>query len=52
MKNKDCDSCGNCVYIGEGDFACIAKETAVIVKEDFAPNEYFLNCEGELWEEA
>lgn len=51
MNNKDCDSCGNCVYIGEGDFACIVKETAVLVKEDFIPNECFLSCEGKRWEE-
>ncbi len=47
---KTCDNCANCLYIGEGDYACMAGAEPVIVKEEHIPNENYCHCGGGLWE--
>lgn len=48
---KTCSNCGNCQYIGDGDYACIASETEpVIVMEEHTPNENYCYCNGKEWE--
>lgn len=55
-ESKSCDNCGNCLYICEGDYVCMAGadcmagEEPVIIKEEHIPNENFYYCGGELWE--
>lgn len=48
VRTKLCDPavCGNCTYIGEGDFICDnhPDEAAVLVISDWEPTEYFLHC--------
>ena len=44
MSRNKCDKCDECVYIGEGDFACMKYFPPVIVKEDWIPTEYHNNC--------
>ena len=48
-KPKCCDTCDNCVYIGEGDYFC--DENMVIVKEDHVPNENYNYCNECDWKE-
>ena len=48
-----CENCGNCTYLGEGDFACMADESdAVMVKEEWVPTESYFHCGGKKWEEG
>lgn len=42
-KKKDCFECEECLYIGEGDFACM-KDIPVIVMEEYFPTEEFNYC--------
>ncbi len=55
MKSKrgnqscDCFNCGNCMYLGDGDYLCDA-ETAIVVS-DFIPSEDFLCCGGKRYVE-
>lgn len=42
---KICNTCVNCVYIGEGDFICDVNEP-ILVLEDFTPTEDFMSCNG------
>lgn len=44
-----CDNCANCLYIGEGDYACMAGDEPTIVMEEHIPNENYCRCDGELW---
>lgn len=48
---KTCSNCGNCQYIGDGDYACLADESdAFIVMEEHIPNENYCHCHGKDWE--
>lgn len=48
---KNCDNCENCIYIGDGEYACIATPpTAYIVKENHRPAEDYCICRGQKWE--
>jgi hypothetical protein len=43
--SNTCIDCDDCVYIGEGDFICMAGDLPVLVLEDFTdPTEYFCFC--------
>lgn len=42
-KEKDCFECEECLYIGDGDFACM-KDIPVIVMEEYFPTEEFNYC--------
>jgi len=46
---KICNTCVNCVYIGEGDFICDYEEP-VLIMEDFTPSDDFMYCNGENYE--
>ena len=46
---KICNTCVNCVYIGEGDFICDIAEP-VLVMEDFTPTDEFMLCQGSEYE--
>lgn len=48
---KICNTCANCIYIGEGDYICIADNEPIIVMEDHTPNENFCACNECDWEE-
>lgn len=45
---KCCDTCDNCIYIGEGDYICDVNY--VLVKEDHIPNEDYNYCNETDWE--
>ncbi len=45
---KCCDNCGNCIYLGEGDYIC--SENDVIVMEDHSPNDNYNYCNACDWE--
>ena len=47
-KIKCCDTCANCMYIGEGDYVCDVNY--VIVKEEHVPNEDYNYCNECDWE--
>ena len=53
MKKKKtemtCESCINCVPIGEGDHLCTEKNEIVI--EDYAPSDLYMICKGKNFEE-
>lgn len=49
-KIKICNTCANCVYIGEGDYICDVDEP-ILVMEDHIPNENFICCGLADWEE-
>ena len=40
----NCNSCPECVYLGEGDFACMAGEGPKIVMSDFSPTDDYEVC--------
>lgn len=42
---KECESCDECVPIGEGDFIC-TKEEPKIVLSDYIPTEEYGWCKG------
>ncbi len=52
-RKKVCDPnlCDECIYLGEGDFACtlhgLGPDLTVFVMEDWEPTEYFLQCQKE-----
>lgn len=46
---KCCDTCDNCMYIGEGDYIC--DEYYVLVKEDHCPNDDYNYCNERDWKE-
>ena len=46
---KICSTCGNCIYIGEGDFICNVEEP-ILVMEDFTPNDNYDYCNECDWE--
>lgn len=31
-EDKTCESCDNCVYVGEGDFACDEKDYEIVIE--------------------
>lgn len=44
---KSCDNCGHCVYMGEGDFACMFDASdAVLVKEEWIPTSEYISGDG------
>lgn len=45
-----CETCINCLPIGEGDHICDAT-TPVMVIEDYAPTDDYYWCGGSKWEE-
>lgn len=45
IRNRDCEHCSSCEYVGEGTFVCMLSMPPVIVVEDFMPTEDFGNCE-------
>ena len=47
---KICNTCANCIYIGEGDYICNVDEP-ILVMEDHMPNENFICCGLADWEE-
>ena len=49
-KIKICNTCANCIYIGEGDYICNVDEP-ILVMEDHMPNENFIYCGLADWEE-
>lgn len=44
-RNRDCEHCSECEYVGEGTFVCMLSIPPVIVIEGFTPTEDFGNCE-------
>lgn len=42
---KQCNDCGNCLPIGEGDFIC-SEHPGSIVLENYEPGEDFCSVEG------
>lgn len=52
LERRDCcESCGHCLYIGEGDFICDAGDRPVMVISDFMPMPKYRYCDGREWEE-
>lgn len=53
MKNKEipkiCDTCINCVYIGEGDYICDIDEPVLVI-EEHCPNDNYCYCNECDWE--
>lgn len=45
---KDCYSCDNCVYIGEGDHMCDVNN--MLVLDDFMPTDNYFWCDGDEFE--
>ena len=45
-KKGNCETCEDCLYIGEGDFICDRYYPPVIVKEDWTPTNYYCNCKA------
>lgn len=48
---KDCQTCSELEYIGEGDSACMCKMPPVLVIEDWMPNENFFYCGGKKYKD-
>jgi len=53
-KEKCCDTCKRCLYIGEGDFVCdeelVEGGKPKLIKEDHAPTDHYFWCGGEFWQ--
>lgn len=47
---KQCNDCGNCLAIREGDFIC-SEHPGSIVLENYEPGEDFLICGGKEFTE-
>lgn len=43
---NDCEYCEDCMYMCEGDFACMRYGHPVFVKEDWCPTEYYCDCKA------
>lgn len=43
---KNCHNCSECLYLGEGDYACMSAMPPVTVIEDWSPTEKYLYCGG------
>lgn len=46
IKYKGCETCSNCIPIGEGDHVCNECGEPVIVISDYAPADDYLKCGG------
>lgn len=44
----ECDNCGHCTYLGEGDYVCGVGEPVLVIDE-WHPTEAYLACEGKSW---
>ncbi len=54
MKNrkpKTCETCDNCVAIGEGDHICYECGEPKMVISDYIPTGEYLSCGGKRYEE-
>jgi hypothetical protein len=52
-RDKGCENCADCSYIGEGDFVCINDESKVVlVISSFVPTGDYMKCGGKGWSEA
>lgn len=52
-KYAGCESCENCIPIGEGDhicYECDGDEPALLVLEDYTPTKNYLACNGKRFE--
>ena len=52
-KNRDrqcCETCANCIPIGEGDHICSMKPTRIVLEDYNFSDDYFW-CGGSFWEE-
>lgn len=51
---KDCANCGNALYVGEGDTACITYQEglpeAKLILDDWTPTDDYFWCDGKCWE--
>ena len=50
-KNKTCDGCSNCVYIGEGCMVCMVGEEPKVVMDDWETAEDYMWCDGKYYDE-
>lgn len=56
MKNKkrkiikNCTICSECVYICDGDFACMAYKPVVVMEDFNMPTDDYFYCGGKYWE--
>ena len=52
-KNKCCDNCENCMYVGEGDSICEVEiadgATVQPIKEEHTPTDHYFWCGGQHW---
>lgn len=44
MAYKGCQNCDECVYIGEGDYACMKEEPKIVLTEHVIPTDDFGWC--------
>ena len=51
IRERSCNNCDECQYLGEGCFVCMAKMPPVIGKDDYMPIDDFLKCKGKDWQE-
>lgn len=56
IKHKNamfCENCGNCEYVGEGDYVCMADSRCPVwVKEDWQSTSEYFFCGGKKWREG
>lgn len=44
---KRCEDCEECVYICEGDYACMKEPPKIVITEFNIPTELYMWCEKE-----
>ena len=47
---KTCDTCEHCVYICEGDYACMVEMPPKLVVDDWVQSDDYMWCGGKKWE--
>lgn len=48
---KTCETCENCIPIGEGDHVCHECETPIMPISDYNPTDKYLACRGKHYVE-